>query len=93
MTFRPYKSYNFIDKDPVLDIVRTIVDDSHMKLKRVADSSGVAPTTLYNWFKGKTRRPQFATIAAVSRACGKEVTVGGIAVGRTRGRPRLRRVA
>jgi DNA-binding phage protein len=37
----------------------------------VSESSGVTKTTLYNWFNGKTKRPQFATVAAVLIACGE----------------------
>lgn len=72
-----YKSYNFIDKDPVIDRVRTVVEDSKYTYARVEDLSGVTTTTLRNWFFGKTRRPQFATVAAVIRACGQELSVAG----------------
>lgn len=80
MAFKAYKSYNFVDKDPVLDLVRVFVEDSHKKLAEVSRDSGVSNTTLYNWFGGKTRRPMFSTIAAVARSCGKDITLGGITV-------------
>lgn len=80
MAFKAYKSYNFVDKDPVLDLVRAIVEDSHKTVKSVCEDSGVSTTTVYHWFNGKTRRPMFSTIAAVSRACGKDVRIGGTEV-------------
>lgn len=65
-----YKSYNFIDKDPILDYTRTKVY-ANGGPSQISKASGVTPTTLYNWYKGKTRRPQFATVAAVLLACGE----------------------
>jgi hypothetical protein len=38
----------------------------------VARDSGVSATTLHNWFDGKTRRPQFATVLAAARGIGPE---------------------
>jgi DNA-binding phage protein len=69
-TLGVYKSYNFIDKDPIIDYARTKVFANGGPSK-MAKASGVTSTTLYNWFKGKTRRPQFATVAAVLLACGE----------------------
>lgn len=65
-----YKSYNFKDKDPVIDRLRTIIDRSGWAYSRVADESGVSVQTLYNWFDGATRRPQYATVMAVAQALG-----------------------
>ena len=69
--FIPYKSYLFRDKDPVIDQVRTAVEDSGMTFKEIHDASDVSTSTVYNWFYGNTRRPQFATVEAVARACGQ----------------------
>lgn len=68
--FLTYKSYIFKDKDPAIDIVRTLVQDSGMSAKRLQDESGVPASTVRNWFKGPTRRPQFATLQAVARSTG-----------------------
>jgi transcriptional regulator with XRE-family HTH domain len=65
-----YKSYNFVDKDPVIDKMRSMVKKEGLKYSRIQELSGVTPTTLYNWFDGKTRRPQYATVIAVARALG-----------------------
>lgn len=69
---RLYKSYNFVNKDPIIDAVRTARSDQNVSYRDVAEESGVSPTTLHNWEHGKTRRPQFATVSAVARALGKK---------------------
>jgi len=69
-TLQVYKSYSFVDKDPCIDYARTYVYREGGPNK-IAKASGVAPTTLYNWFHKKTKRPQFATVAAVLLACGQ----------------------
>lgn len=65
-----YKSYSFVDKDPIIDEIRTIVGASGASYKWIEDESGVTATTLYAWFLGKTKKPQAATINAVLRALG-----------------------
>jgi DNA-binding phage protein len=69
----PYRTYSFVDKDPVIDKIRTVVEDSQESYKEIHESSGVSVTTLYNWFHGKTRRPQFATVNAVALALNHEL--------------------
>jgi hypothetical protein len=55
----------------VIDALRTVVKtEEKMKNNMVHQISGVATTTLDNWFNGSTRRPQNSTIAAVSSALG-----------------------
>lgn len=68
---KPYASYMFRDKDPVIDIMRTMVKDAGVKHSTIRANSGVSPATLRGWFHGKTRRPQFATVEAVARSLGK----------------------
>lgn len=65
-----YKSYNFIDKDPMIDDVRSIYLASGVNYHWIEDASGVKASTLRNWFEGKTKRPQAATVNAVLRALG-----------------------
>jgi DNA-binding phage protein len=72
--FTRYSTYNFIAKDPVIDVLRTMKADSGMTDTKIATLSNVSRNTLKNWFVGKTRRPQFATVAACAVAMGyKEV--------------------
>jgi transcriptional regulator with XRE-family HTH domain len=62
-----YKSYSFLDKDPIIDLIRTLVQQSHYSLKKIAEDSGVNQNTISNWLYGKTKRPQAAGINAVLR--------------------------
>lgn len=75
MTGFTYKSYNFIDKDPIIDEVRTIYENSGANYSWIAEHSGVTPNTLRAWFDGRTKRPQAATINAVLRALGYKLGV------------------
>jgi DNA-binding phage protein len=63
-----YKSYNFVDKDPVIDKMRGVVKD--LSYGEISEKSGVSASTLYNWFEGNTKRPQYATVIAVMRSLG-----------------------
>jgi hypothetical protein len=72
---RLYKSYVFRDKDPIIDQVRTVVQDTKQTYKQISADSGVAAGTLGNWFGGTTKRPQFASMNAVLRACGHEFVI------------------
>jgi hypothetical protein len=69
---RIYRTYNMVDKNPVIDKVRTLVQDEGLikKLGIVHEISGVSTSTLDNWFNGTTRSPQHATIAAVITSLG-----------------------
>lgn len=75
MTGFIYRSYSFVDKDPIIDEVRAVVDQSGWSHKRVEHESGVTTVTLRAWFDGKTRRPQAATVNAVLRSLGYKLGV------------------
>lgn len=78
MIRQPYKSYMFKDKDPVIDKLRTLrADNSKMTEKAIEEESGVKRGTSRNWFKGGTRRPQFASVEAYARALGKTFVLQG----------------
>lgn len=70
MAIRTYKTYRFINKDPVIDELRTMVRDKKASYKQIHEDSDVATSTLHGWFKGKTRRPTHATVRAVMRSLG-----------------------
>lgn len=67
------KTYRFTDKDPIIDVLRTAIQDyaaiENIKfstaLSQVAEGTGISLGTLYNWFSGPTRYPQYRSIAAV----------------------------
>jgi hypothetical protein len=65
-----YRTYRWVDKDPIIDAVRTVVNDEHLKNSAVHSISGVATATLDNWFGGVTKKPQNSTICAVTSALG-----------------------
>ena len=68
-----YKSYSFVDKDPIIDRMRTIVGDEGESYAEIHLRSGVSTSTMYNWFEGDTKRPQFATIMAIARSLGYDM--------------------
>lgn len=73
----PYKTYRFIDKDPVIDEVRTAVEDSGLSYVEIGAKVGRKhiASTLHGWFQGGVRRPQHASVQAVLIACGKRLIV------------------
>lgn len=87
-----YKSYSFVDKDPIIDEVRTVFQASGVTKQWVEDASGVTSNTLHAWFDGKTRRPQAATINAVLRALGKKLGVVDLEAATATERPISRHV-
>jgi hypothetical protein len=70
-----YKSYVFVDKDPIIDEIRTVVQLSGRTYKQIHDDSNVSTQTLAMWFSGTTRRPQAATVNAVLRALGYKLGI------------------
>lgn len=74
----PNNDYRFIDKDPVIDVIRTEAQrynhnlDNHY-LAKLSDASGVSIGTLHNWFNGDTRRPQSLSTRFVLEALGVDI--------------------
>jgi hypothetical protein len=68
-----YKSYNFVDKDPAIDVVRTMVQASNKTYTEIHDSGGPTKSCLHSWFDGKVKRPHFCTLAAATRAVGGDI--------------------
>lgn len=75
-TLRMYATYSFVDKDPVIDKLRTVVQRVSVRegksfdatVDRLAIDAGLSTSTPYGWFKGKTKRPQHASINAFALA-------------------------
>jgi transcriptional regulator with XRE-family HTH domain len=67
------KGYNFIDKHPIIDHIRTWVQDAQMPLAEVSRRSGVTPQTIKRWITGQTRKPQAPTLNAVGKVFGKKL--------------------
>jgi DNA-binding phage protein len=67
----PYKSYNWKDRDPVFDQLRTIISDSGMSYKQIHEESGVSLTTLYRHFtQCSSIRTRHDVVAAIASAAG-----------------------
>jgi hypothetical protein len=71
-----YGAYLFRTKDPVIDELRTLIEDSHGErvnrkhLKAIEKDGGPSRGAMAGWFFGKTRRPQSPAIEAAGRALG-----------------------
>lgn len=69
-SLRLYRSYNFVDKDPAIDKIRTLMRDEGVSEREMHILSNVSQSTIHNWLEGKTRRPQHTTLAAAAAAVG-----------------------
>lgn len=73
---RTYKSYMFRTKDPAIDELRTVVEDTygervnHSHLSDIEAKGGPTAGCMRGWFFGKTQRPQNATLEAAGRSNG-----------------------
>jgi DNA-binding phage protein len=78
-----YAHYHFRkdEQDPIVDKVRTLFNNQGDTVGHVAVEAGISPATMANWFSGKTRRPQFATTAAVVRTLGYDFVLAPIKKG------------
>lgn len=77
-----YKAYNFRDKDPVIDEVRTLVEDTYgirvrvrtkdlnKALQKIEEGGGPTVSCMRAWFFGVTLRPQNPTVEAAGRSMG-----------------------
>ncbi|WP_225116088.1 hypothetical protein [Bradyrhizobium sp. BRP22] len=71
-----YRTYNWKNKNPIIDKVRTILQDEGLyaknKRKLLHELSGVAVATYEGWFEGDTKDPKHTTIMATLTALGYE---------------------
>jgi hypothetical protein len=71
-----YKSYVFRTKDPVIDELRTMVEDNFgvrvngQVLSEITAEGGPSTSCMRAWFFGKTKRPTSATVEAAGRSMG-----------------------
>jgi DNA-binding phage protein len=78
-----YKNYRFKGKDPIVSELQTLVDAAAREagtsewgmLVRLAHDVGISPSTLWSWLHGPTRTPSHASVKAVVRALGYELTL------------------
>jgi hypothetical protein len=75
---RRYDAYRFRGKEPVIDEVRTLVQNANggerkitqKQLRAIENAGGPTVGCMTAWFFGKTQRPQSASIEAAGRALG-----------------------
>lgn len=66
-----YKTYAFLDKNPMIDQVRTLIGNT--PLAKVERETGVSVSCLRSWLNGTVLRPQEPTLRAVGRMFGMEL--------------------
>lgn len=75
---KTYKAYLFRDKDPSIDVLRTLVEQHYGErikgrmLKDIEEIGGPTAGCMAGWFFRDTKRPQNATLEAAGRALGYE---------------------
>jgi transcriptional regulator with XRE-family HTH domain len=62
------KPYRFLDKDPIIDTLRTAIADSKLSHREIALRANLTPQTIRNWLYGSTHRPMHYSVAAVMNA-------------------------
>ena len=78
---RPYKYYVFTKQDPVLALLHTIKDDKKVKDVFLNKETTISRSTLNNWWKRKTKWPQFRTVIAITRVLKAEEAVARLIKG------------
>lgn len=79
-TMPVYASYTFKDKEPVIDMTRTLFEDIYGRrvdgkmLAEIQKNGGPTVSCMRGWFFGETRRPNNVTIEAAGRSLGYERT-------------------
>src|SRR5262245_28718507 len=66
------RSFNFVDKDPEIDVFRTLYQKQRIKEDDLAALAGCSTSTVKNMFGGKTKRPQHVTYTKLAHAMGHE---------------------
>jgi hypothetical protein len=65
-----YRNYRWVDKDPLIDALRTVCQDEGLTNYEAHCITGISTTTFKGWFDGETRRPQNATATQAAAALG-----------------------
>jgi hypothetical protein len=71
---RVLRTYRYTDKNPVIDKMRTVLQDEGLfkHLTIVHEISGISTSCLHALFHGATRNPQHRTVAGVMTSLGYE---------------------
>ncbi len=68
--FIKYSGYFFSEQDPIVGYILALKREKKMTNTKLSAKTKVATSTYENWESKKTKRPQFATIAATGVALG-----------------------
>ena len=63
-----YNSYSFKDKDPMIDVLRTALQDDGIDWRDLPEFVNVSYATYKNWFEGRTLRPSLRAFAVTVQA-------------------------
>lgn len=74
---KKYGSYMFRTKDPVIDELRTEIQQkygriTHKTLRKIEDGGGPSVGAMVGWFHGDTLRPSNAGVEATGRSMGRK---------------------
>lgn len=67
--------YRLVDKDPVIDQMRSLISHSDASYKKLADQASISPSTISAWFRGTTKRPQVPTVRRFCQAVGARLEI------------------
>jgi hypothetical protein len=76
---RILRTYRYIDKNPVIDVMRTALQDvgigvEKKRLRIAAEISGLSHSCLEGLFHGETRNPQHRTVLGLMTSIGYKET-------------------
>lgn len=69
------KSYNFVDKDPIVEALLAARRRSGKPLARIAYESDLTLGTVVRLFEGKTKSPHLRTIRRLAKVFGLQLTL------------------
>lgn len=69
--FGGYTNYSFKEKDPSIDEVQTLWQDAGSpSFQEISEKTGLSASTPYEWFFGKTRKPNNCSLQSFGKALG-----------------------
>ena len=68
------REYRFIDKDPICDVLRTVIQNDGRSPSAIAREARLADETVLNLLYGTTRKPRNTTVSLIFMACGYTIT-------------------
>lgn len=72
---RAKNDYRWISKDPIIDEMMYLAKQDGRSLSSLAIRAWLSPTTVTNWYKGRTKRPNRISVEFFLRAMGYEMRI------------------